>query len=210
MKNPDVLRNFVVLEGIDGSGTTTQLDMIEKRCLSEKLRYWTTCEPTVEPSGKLIRSVLSGKYPVKPGTLARFFVADRYEHIYGVEGIKSHLRNGELVVSDRYLFSSLAYQSVDCGFDEVFALNRAFPLPELLVYLEIPAEIGDARASQRDSREIFEYEDFQKRALGCYEEAFDRYADNGIRFLRIDGTEPRETVFENIWSCIEQLPIQKV
>ena len=140
--------------------------------------------------------------------MARFFEADRYEHINGSEGILAHLKNDEVVISDRYLFSSLAYQSVDCGFDTVYELNRHFPLPEIVVYIEVPAEIGDERAATREMREIFEYTEFQKKAIGMYDKAFERYGNSGIEVLRVDGTDPKEKVFENIWSRLQQLPIK--
>ena len=206
-----VLPNFVVLEGIDGAGTTTQLHRIAAACTKLGRHHWITCEPTTMPLGKLIREVLGGTLKVRPETLARMFVADRYEHIYGDgDGILAHLDSGDLVVTDRYLFSSLAYQSVDCGYEAVVALNEEFPLPELLVYVDVPTEVGDSRASIRESREIFENTEFQKHVRDMYDRAFRDFAESGMKIVRIDGTASADQVFEKLWSHIEGLPIQKV
>ena len=210
MRDRKILSNFVALEGIDGAGTTTQLNKIAAECQKNGLRYFATCEPTEMDSGRLIRKVLSGKLPVSPGTLARMFVADRYEHVYGDGGIISHLEGGEMVVTDRYLFSSLAYQSVECGYEAVYELNREFPLPEILVFLDIPVEVGDKRASERESREIFENRSFQARVRGMYAKAIESHARKGMEVVTIDGTESEENVFEKVWSRIRRLPIQKM
>ena len=211
MGKPRILRNFIALEGIDGAGTTTQANRIDHMCRESGVPCWITCEPTEMPVGKLIRRILRGDLVVQPETLARLFAADRYEHIYGeIDGIVNHLRRGEMVVTDRYFFSSLAYQSVECGFETVFALNNQFPLPEILVYIDVPTEVGDRRASTRDMREIFEHTDFQSKARAMYERAMLEYSDSGIEVLRVDGTEDEDRVFEKLWSRLHRLPIEKV
>ena len=108
-----VLSNFVVLEGIDGSGTTSQLRLLkEKFALEDKGNSVVfTQEPTSGSIGILIRSALQGSSVFAPETMTRLFAADRCEHLYGKEGIKAALTAGKAVFSDRYLFSSLAYQT---------------------------------------------------------------------------------------------------
>lgn len=210
MGNRKILQNFVALEGIDGAGTTTQLNKIAAECEKNGLRCFATCEPTEMESGRIIRKVLSGELPVSPGTLARMFVADRYEHLYGEDGIISHLDRGELVVTDRYFFSSLAYQSVECGYEEVDDLNRGFPLPEVLIFLDIPVDVGDMRASERESREIFENRGFQARVRKMYKRAIEDHRGRRMDVIWIDGTETADKVFEKVWSRLRRLPIQKV
>lgn len=210
MTDRQVLHNFIALEGIDGAGTTTLLNKIAAACSRAGIRCFPTCEPTQMETGKLIRKVLSGALSVHPETLARMFVADRYEHVYGAGGVITHLNNGELVITDRYLFSSLAYQSVECGYDEVSALNLIFPLPEILVYIDIPVDVGDQRASGRKNREIFENREFQARVCRMYEKSLGEYSRFDIDILRIDGTKSEQQVFEKVWSRIEGLPIEKM
>ena len=205
MVEPRILKNFFVIEGIDGAGTTTQLKRIDAAFSGLGVPCWTTCEPTTTPTGRLIRQVLSGELLVRPETLARLFVADRYEHVHGEgNGILAHLERGEVVVSDRYLFSSLAYQSIECGFDAVFSLNAAFPLPEILIYIEVPVEIGEKRFAARESREIFENADFQAKVLTMYGKAIETYADFGMEILTVDGTGAEDQVFEKLWSRIRR------
>ena len=202
-----VLDKFIVLEGIDGSGTTTQLKMLEQRFATAGIPFWITCEPTTGPVGQLIRSVLGGDIEALATTLAHLFVADRHEHVYHRQnGIEARVSLGEIVVCDRYLFSSLAYQSVECGFDYVYALNGAFPLPGDVVFLEVPVEEGDRRSAARGSREIFEHSEFQHKVIDTYERAFGFY-DKKIRIHRIDGTLPPEAINEKIWSVVESIPI---
>jgi len=208
MSGREILRNFVVLEGIDGAGTTTQLKRAEAACKRAGIPCHVTCEPTEMETGRLIRKVLSGEVTVDPGTLARLFVADRYEHVYGKSGIISHLGRGELVVTDRYLFSSLAYQSVECGYDPVYRLNEEFPLPQLLVFLDVPVEVGDLRASGRKVREIFEISGFQREVRRMYTKAVESHANLGMEILSIDGTESEDAVFEKVWSRLKRIPIE--
>ncbi len=138
------------------------------------------------------------------------FITDRYEHVYGENGIISHLKRGELVVTDRYLFSSLAYQSVECGYTEVYDLNKDFPLPEILIFLDIPVEIAGHRFAGRRSREIFENSGFQERVCLMYEKAISSHEGLGMEILRVDGTLSEQQVFEKVWSRLKGLPIEKM
>ncbi|MAG14156.1 MAG: dTMP kinase [Spirochaetales bacterium] len=208
MQKREVLRNFVVIEGIDGSGTTTLLKQLGERYRKKHTSSWLTCEPTDGEVGALIRRVLSGNIAVEPQALAHLFVADRYQHLYAREyGITDRLARGELVVCDRYLFSSLAYQSVECGFDFVDELNRAFPLPQFLIFLDVSVEVGERRASNRQTREIFENLSFQKKVVSLYEKALETYARSGVKIMRIDGAASPEIVAEKVWSHVSGLPM---
>lgn len=187
-KTPEVLKNFIALEGLDGSGTTTQIRMIEKELRNKNIPFFTTCEPSPLPSGKLIRRVLRKEIEVEPETLARLFSADRYEHLYGrKEGIIAHLENDEIVITDRYLFSSMAYQSLDCGFEFVRDINR-YPLPEYLIYLRLSPKVCRQRMKNRDMEELFDAEKIQMRIIENYERGMDYYADSGMKTIVIDGT----------------------
>ncbi|MDE5613421.1 MAG: dTMP kinase, partial [Treponemataceae bacterium] len=78
-----VLQNFIVFEGIDGAGTTTQIDLLKARDDAE--RFFFTAEPTNEPTGRLLRTMLRGDVTVDPRTAAYLFAADRAEHLWGAE-----------------------------------------------------------------------------------------------------------------------------
>jgi dTMP kinase len=206
-----LLRNFAVLEGCDGSGTTTQLELLKKHFagIPGIPPLFVTAEPTSGPAGVLIRRVLRGEISVTPETLARLFAADRGEHLYGPNGVAARCRNGELVVSDRYSLSSLVYQAIDCGPELPRNLNAPFPLPELLVYLDVDGETAAARIASRPEREIFEYLEFQNKVRSGYLGLLPVWEKAGVRVLSIDGTQNPEKIAGEIWSAVAEMPIIK-
>ena len=204
MNTAEILRGFLVLEGIDGAGTTTQASLLGERCAREGIPCFLTREPTDGPIGRLIRSALRREASFTAETMARLFAADRGEHLSGPGGIRAALERGELAVSDRYFFSSLAYQSVECDPDLVRELNRRFPLPEYLVFLDVPPEIGEGRVSRRGEREIYERRDFQSRAAANYLRLWEDYGASGMKILRVDGTEDPGDIHRRLWSFVEK------
>jgi dTMP kinase len=205
-----VLPNFIVLEGIDGAGTTTQLELLRTACRTHGVRCVTTSEPTEGPIGKLIRHYLSGAEPVQPRTLALLFAADRREHLHRPEdGIVRLTERGSYVISDRYLFSSLAYQSTECGFEYVLGLNNDFPLPEHLVYVDVPVELGLKRLEGRAMREITETEEIQRNVQALYRKTIERFSDSGMKIHVIDGNRSADEIASEIWSRLALVPIQE-
>lgn len=196
-----ILEGYTVFEGLDGAGTTTQAKQLAARLESEGFASWMTFEPTSGNVGQLIRKHLSGELQCHPGTLAALFVADRYEHLYGKEGILSQLDKGIQVVGDRYFFSSLAYQSLEIDFDEVLSRNCSFPLPQRLIYIDTDPEECERRMAERDQKELFDEISLQKRVRELYERAFSLYEDSGMELYRFDGSLPREVLSEKIWSA---------
>ena len=166
---------FIVFEGLDGSGTTTQTRLFTEKLTSLGVPVWATAEPVSEsPTGRLIRTVLRGEESVTPETLAYLYAADRHEHLYGKDGVIEHLEAGDTVICDRYKFSSLAYQSVNCNPEFVEALNKDFPNPDILFYLNTPVETCMKRIADRKSTpEIFEKENFLQKVSCNYLAAID-------------------------------------
>lgn len=200
----EVLKNFVAFEGLDGSGTTTQLHLLEEKFKTNGIKCFITCEPTEHPIGNIIRKVLEKKISVDPFTLAYLFAADRNEHLKSYEnGIVRKLEEGCIAVTDRYLFSSLAYQSLDCGFDFVYSLNRHFPLPEHLFFLDVPVELCQQRMMDRRGREIFDETDAQTTILQLYEQSIEQYRDSEMKIHRIDGRLRKEEILEKIWNSLD-------
>ena len=155
-----ILNNFVVFEGCDGSGTTTQLSILEDFFQQNRNRLslpplYKTFEPTNGSIGKMIRSCLRKELTFLPESVAMLFAADRNEHLYGIDGIAERCGRGELVVSDRYLPSSLVYQGLLCGEELPARFNQDFPGPELLLFFDIDPEIAQKRMASRDSRDIY-------------------------------------------------------
>jgi dTMP kinase len=210
--SPQVLENFVVLEGLDGSGTTTQLHMAAGELESRGVPHFCTGEPTKGVIGRMIRQILKRQIRVRPDTVALLFAADRHEHLYEeTGGILYHLGQGELVICDRYLFSSLAYQSLACDPEFVFSLNRRFPLPQHLVFLNTPVPVSQRRLTIRSAEgpELYDGPEIQEDILSAYEAGFGRFPDAAMRLHRLDGSQDPELVFEKFWSILTSLPILK-
>lgn len=200
-----VLENFIVFEGIDGAGTSTQIKKIVE---SNPEKYVATAEPTTNETGKFLRRMLAGEFKVDEKTSSYLFAADRCEHIYGENGVINMLKQGKTVVSDRYFFSSLAYQSVSCGKELPRLVNSPFPLPEYLFYFDINPEISLARVTSRGEKtEIYEQIDMQKKTAALYEEVISEYeADktSGMKVIRVDATKSIEEVAAFIADCLKK------
>ncbi len=207
--NMDIIHNFVVFEGGDGTGTSTQCEIIKKKWDNPKFSCFITFEPTDGPIGKIIRSALKKDLILKPETLARLFAADRNEHIYQAGGILEHCKNNEIVISDRYTPSSLVYQGIECGETLPAKLNQDFPLPELLFYFDIDPEIALERIGKRQSRDSYEYLDFQVEVHRRYKKIISEYAALGVKVEIIDASKSVEAVSDDIWSSMQKLPIMK-
>ena len=211
MVNRDTLENFLVLEGLDGSGTTTQLGFCRQRLEQMGIRSFCTFEPTQSAIGRLLRRVLEREVAALAETVAFLFAADRHEHLHqDADGILSRHAGGEVIVCDRYLFSSLAYQSVSCDFDFVAGLNAQFPLPSHLIFIDTAVEVCRARWYERHQRDLYESVDVQKRVLDGYNRAMAIYDASPMRIHRIDGTQTIETIAEEVWKVVCMLPIMTV
>jgi len=204
----EIIKNFVVFEGGDGCGTTTQLSLLKKRFNNiHDQKLYPTFEPTDGEIGKIIRAALKGELPVKPQTLAMLFAADRNEHINGYNGILEHINKRELVVCDRYVLSSLVYQGIECGDELPLFLNSRFPTPELTIFLDIEPETALKRMKTRSSLEIYEYSDFQEKVRKKYKSLIETNRSGGANIQIIDASLSEQEVAEQIWSQIRKMPI---
>ncbi len=206
-----ILQNFIVFEGIDGAGTTTQLKMLESWFdnLGTRLVHFDA-EPTTGETGRFLRRVLKGEVPATAETQAYLFAADRNEHIFGNGGIESLCQAGTLCFSDRYFFSSLAYQSAACGMELPLLLNNRFPLPRLLFFFDIDPEISLKRVTGRGEQlEIFEKMEYQQKTRAKYEEVMTMYdgtkLGEGMQVIRIDATKTPEEIHSQILSIIKDV-----
>lgn len=200
-----LLKNFIVFEGIDGAGTSTQ---IKKLVESNPEKYSATAEPTTNETGKFLRRMLGGEFQVDEKTNAYLFAADRCEHIYGKGGVIETINSGKTVVSDRYFFSSMCYQSISCGEELPELLNSPFPLPEILFFFDINPEISLGRVTSRGEKtEIYEKLDLQKKIAAQYERIISKYeksaAETGMKIIRIDATKSIEEITAEIQNCLK-------
>ena len=201
-----ILKNFIVFEGIDGAGTSTQIKKLIER---DTRRFVPTAEPTSNETGKFLRRMLGGEFTVDEKTNAYLFAADRCEHIFGKGGVQELCESGKIVVSDRYFFSSMAYQSVSCGEELPKLLNSPFPLPEYLFYFVINPEISLGRVSARgEKKEIYETIEKQKKIAAQYEKVISEYeknaAETGMKIIRIDAEKDIEEIADEIWNILRK------
>lgn len=199
----EILKNFWVLEGLDGSGTTTQLHAIEKQLTEKNIPFFSTCEPTVYETGVFLRKILSGEIRIPQSSIAHMFSTDRDNHIYNTEyGILSHLNKGETVISDRYLFSSLAYQSIGFEYEKVLTLNSMFPMPEKVIFIDTdPKDCINRINSRGMEKEIYEKLEYQIKVRENYLRCFETLPE-GCTLIKIDGSLPKEKVSELITTSL--------
>ena len=206
----EILAGFLVLEGIDGAGTSTQRQLVAQALAATGKTVYDTWEPTESAIGRLIRSALKAEIDLEPGTIARLFAADRYEHIEGTNGIRQALDRGERVVCDRYVLSSLAYQGLLIGDDQVWQLNQNFPLPECLVFIDVDQHISAERRLRRGGiEEIYEESDFQGKVRLAYRRHLDALesARPDVRIGRFDGRLEIQTLHREICGFLGIAPI---
>ncbi len=199
-----IFDRFIVLEGMDGAGTTTQMKALGEAFDQASVECHATFEPTTSPLGALVRSILGKEYVTTPLALAMLFAADREDHLHNpINGILRSLDKGKVVISDRYLFSSLAYQSVELGFEVVNSLNQ-FPLPKFVVYLDTPIEACLARIDARGSqKELFERREFLQQVRDNYELIFSDLPE-GVSFLRVPGEKSKGEITKIILSHLKE------
>ncbi|MBQ3648120.1 MAG: dTMP kinase [Spirochaetia bacterium] len=197
------IKNFIVLEGLDGCGTTTQTALLVKKLEDCGIKGYSTKEPTDGSIGRFIRSVLQKKESVDPFTLALLFSADRNEHVYGENGIIEQTQAGKMVVCDRYFFSSLAYQSLFIDYDTVADLNRFYPLPEYLFYIDLSPEECQARVESRgEETELFEHLELQRKIDANYKKSLSLLAASEMKTVVIDGRGSIEDIHNQICKAL--------
>lgn len=175
----DTKGKFIVFEGTDGSGKSTQMKMLSKYLAGKGVPCFSTREPTDSPFGALLRSCLTGRVETDEHTIAAMFAADRLDHINnGINGIKNKLLGGETVLCDRYYFSSFAYNGGFVPLEWVVELNRPAMealRPDLLIYLDLPPEDGMKRVARRGETDRYETLEKQKKIHDNYLEIFKRF-----------------------------------
>ena len=177
---------FIVFEGIDGSGKTTQLKLLSEYFSSHNIPHIVTKEPTDGPIGRLARSVVRGAEPLSEEALSLLFSADRLEHISNE--IRPALEAGKYVLCDRYVFSNIAYQ----GYQPVGKPNRL--APDLTVFIDTnPEECTRRILVNRPAMEIYDGLENAKNIRNNYLKAFQQYKNIPVKV--VDGNRPKQEVF---------------
>lgn len=148
---------FISFEGPDGSGESTQSDLLTKWFKKNKMKVFKTKEPTNNIIGGIIRTILKKEWKVDLKTFALLFTADRAHHVNSE--IEPLLKKGVNVISDRYMLSTFVYESDGIPVKWLKQLNDPFPKPDLTFVLDVPGKICVERiAKSRFGFELFEKE----------------------------------------------------
>ena len=195
MSTPSARPRFIALEGLDGSGGTTQLHRLQAECITRGEPCITTREPSDGPVGKLIRAQLAGT--LGDAVLPYLFAADRRDHLDTV--VIPALARGEHVLSDRCALSSFAYQAEALGLAQVMRLNEDFRTPDLTLLLELDPELCLDRILARGlPRDRFETVARLRTVQAAYDLAVRALTDSTWNIVRIDASGSADTVAERI------------
>ena len=203
----------MVLEGIDGAGTTTHVGRLAERLRSMQVPVRATREPSDGPVGTLVRQVLTGRVVIPGGrapgwaTMALLFAADRMDHVESE--IDLFVAEGGVMISDRYDASSLAYQSVSSGGDSkeavewIRSLNRYVRRPDLTIVLDVPPETASERRLQRgEAAQLYDQNEVQ-RALAAFYRDLAKHMPKD-RVIVIDASGPVDEVHARIWKAFSE------
>lgn len=204
LSDPSVKFMFITLEGIDGSGTTTQVALLAQLLAEEGRSCTTTFEPSNGEIGRLLRDALQRKVLQHDADgpdhrmLALLFAADRIDHLRRV--VEPALARGEVVISDRYVHSSLAYQGASLEPRWVDAINAKARTADLVIWLDVPVEVCLERVTSRGGvREIFESEETLMAVKQRYEHAMHLRPE---RVVRVDGQGAPQKVAQRLLEVV--------
>ena len=197
---------FIVFEGLDGSGKSTQIKRAEAYLAGRGFEVVRMSEPQEDrPTGKLLREILSGKEKSDPRLPAAMFAADRIDHVTRKGGILELLSEGKLVLSDRFYLSSYAYNSLSTDLDWVLALNSQTAKicrPDLHIFIDVPVEISLSRLANRKSKEIYEKRDLLTGIRANYRRVIEMLS--GVENIAVvDGSGSQNDVFEAVRRAID-------
>jgi len=191
---------FIVVEGLDGSGASTQVSMLSDYLTSKGYKVLLTKEPTNNLIGGLIRGQLTHEWKTNPVCLQLLFAADRSHHLE--KEIIPALEKGYIVISDRYMYSSLAFGSLDCDIEWLKKVNENFLKPEVSIFLKVPPEVCIERMKQtRFGVELFE----EKEKLGKVLTAFEKLASENKNIVAVDGTQTVNKVSRDVVKAVENV-----
>ena len=192
---------FIAVEGIDGSGKSTTIREIKRYLESKGEAVYLTSEPTTLATGKIVRNFLSetnSDTPLIHEMLALAFATDRINHLR--EEIWPALRKKQTVITDRYFFSSVAYQSLNVSYEWVKGINRFATLPDVLVFIDVSVDKAVERLTRfRTSTEIYEKRELLQQIDKNYREVIKEFEDK-LKVVYLDCNLD----IDNIYSDVEE------
>ena len=201
------MTRLIVLEGLDGAGTTTQARRLVEHIRARGGQAHLTREPSDGPIGRLIREMLVGQHAIPGQSIAQstfglLFAADRMDHIQ--REVEVQLAAGATVVSDRWYHSSLAYQGTGADRDWIATLNARARRPDLTLFLEVRPEVAaQRRVAAGRVQELFDDIRMQEEVAAGYRATISELMAQGECIETIDGEAPPDTVFAAILRLAE-------
>ena len=195
---------YIVLEGPDGSGTTSHLKLLAEKLRAEGKTVTVTAEPTDGPIGRLIRQQINEHTGMPAAALQLLYTADRAQHMEEV--VKPALARGEWVLSDRNYLSTLAYGDA-LGLDRhwLARANAPFPKPDLLILALPPFAVCAERLAGRGKRDAMEEDSLQGRVHKAYRTMADEHGD----WFIVDTSGPMEQTAQAIASKVNAFLAEK-
>jgi dTMP kinase len=200
---------FIVFEGLDGSGTSTQVARLREHLMALGMEVEVTEEPSSGPLGVIIRQALSGRLDLDMYALALAFAADRVDHLYNNQnGVLKSLKQKRIVISDRYVLSSLAYQGIEIDDREwLIEINSKIIKPDLTIFIDTPVEECTRRIAERSLHyELFHSVEKLSRVRENYLEAISRIPDHDD-IITFDGNRPigelHEAIFQHVLKALK-------
>jgi len=197
---------LIVLEGLDGAGTTTQVRRLVEHLNAHGTPAHGTREPSDGPVGRLIREMLTGGHSIpgqklSQGTFGLLFAADRLDHLQ--REVDPKLATGITVVSDRWYHSSLAYQGTGADRDWIAMLNARARRPDLTLFLRVRPDVAaQRRAAAGRTQELFEDLRMQQEVDAGYQATIAELRAQGERIEILDGEQTEDQVFAAILRAI--------
>ena len=200
---------FIVFEGIDGAGKSTQVELLRQNLQSLGRKVTLTAEPTSLESGKAIRRALSGEVKKSECEMASMFVLDRIAHNNCDGGIKETLASGTDLVSDRYYYSNLAYQGQSTSYEWVKSMNTRCPdiiRPDLCIYLDLLPEQSLERIRRRgEALEIYENTEKLTAVRNAFLSSFEDLRKDGEKIIIVDAYRKPEDIADEIFSSVKKI-----
>lgn len=200
---------FLVFEGIDGSGKTSQLHLLTQRLQGLGEACYETREPTDGPIGSLVNQILKKRLVVDERATATLFAGDRLDHLMNPHnGLCSKIQAGIHVVSDRYYLSSYAYNGTKAPLDWVIGLNEEATRilkPDAHIFVDVLPEVAVERiAANRYETELYETMENLTAVRRKFFDVFDRMQGEET-IIVVDGNRSMEEVSEEIWAKVKGL-----